>query len=34
VDLPPCNHLLSCVNGYCRGTITHRLPASDLPVLP
>uniref|UniRef100_A0A6C0BD16 Uncharacterized protein n=1 Tax=viral metagenome TaxID=1070528 RepID=A0A6C0BD16_9ZZZZ len=34
VDLPPCNHPLSCVNGYCRGTAPPRLPVSDLPVLP
>jgi hypothetical protein len=35
VDLPPCEHPLRCMNGYCKSQALPYFPAkSDLPVLP
>ncbi len=35
VDMPPCAHLLRCINGYCKSENLPYFPKqTDLPVLP
>jgi hypothetical protein len=35
VDMPPCDHPLQCINGYCKSATPKQLPVNTgLPVLP